>query len=333
MRLLIVAAMTMLAAHTAFSAEVAQADRASVVSAVTKHLESEYVDPTVGRKAAQQLRRRFDAAALKKATTGAAFAEALTRALREETGDGHLKVEFSEAALSEDTKAADEKFSAQEMERYYGAHVNFGVQKAERLEGNVGLLELSVFPPATMGGNTVAAAMQVLAHTDALIIDLRRNGGGGDSVSLVASYLFDDAFDDRKPLSGIYDRPSGVTQQQYTLPYVPGARFGAKKPVFILISKRTFSAAEAFTYDMQALKRATVIGEPSGGGAHPFNYRRIHSHFVLWSVTQKSVNPITGANWQGTGVQPDVVVDPKDALDRAVALIAASRKQQALHRR
>jgi C-terminal processing protease CtpA/Prc len=333
MRLLIVAAMNVLTAHGAFAAEVAQADRATVVSAVTRHLESEYVDLTVGRKAAQQLRRRFDAAALKKATTGVAFAEALTRALREETGDGHLKVEFSEAALSEDSKAADEEFSAQEMERYYGAHLNFGVQKAERLAGNVGLLELSVFPPATMGGNTVAAAMQVLAHTDALIIDLRRNGGGGDSVSLVASYLFDDAFDDRKPLSGIYDRPSGITQQQYTLPYVPGARFGAKKPVFILISKRTFSAAEAFAYDMQALKRATVIGEPSGGGAHPFNYRRIHSHFVLWSVTQKSVNPITGANWQGIGVQPDVVVDPKDALDRAVALIAASGKQQALHRR
>ena len=195
MRLLIVVAMALLAAHAAFAAELAQADRASVVSAVTKHLESEYVDLTVGRKAAQQLLRRFNAR-LKKATSGAEFAEALTRALREETGDGHLKVEFSEAALSEDSKAADEKFSAQEMERYYGAHVNFGVQKAERLEGNVGLLELSVFPPATMGGNTVAAAMQVLAHTDALIIDLRRNGGGGDSVSLVASYLFDDAFDD-----------------------------------------------------------------------------------------------------------------------------------------
>ena len=207
-----------------------QADRASVVAAVTKHLESEYVDLSVGRKAARQLRRRFNAAALKKVETGAEFAEALTRALREETGDGHLKVEFSEAALSEDSKTADAKFSAQEMERYYGAHVNFGVQKAERLEGNVGLLELSVFPPATLGGNTVAAAMQVLAHTDALIIDLRRNGGGGDSVSLVASYLFDDVFDDRKPLSGIYDRPSGVTQQQYTLPYVPGASSARTSP-------------------------------------------------------------------------------------------------------
>lgn len=326
MRLLLIVAMALATTPMARAAEVTQADRASVVAAVVSHLESEYVDLTVGRKAAQQLRRRFNAAALRKAGTGIAFADALTHALREETRDGHLKVEFSEKALSEDAAAADQQFSAQEMQRYYGAHLNFGVRKVERLEGNIGLLELSVFPPASMGGDTVAAAMQVLAHTDALIIDLRRNGGGGDTVSLVASYLFDDVLDGRKPLSGIYDRPSGITQQQYTLPYVPGARFGAKKPVFILISKRTFSAAEAFTYDMQALERATVIGEPSGGGAHPFNYRRIHSHFVLWSVTQKSVNPLTGANWQGTGVQPDVVVDPKDALERAVALIEASKQ-------
>ncbi len=327
MRLAIVAAMAVLTSGPGLAAEVTQADRATVVAAVISHLESEYVDLAVGRKAAKQLRRRFDAAALKQAAASAAFAETLTRALREETGDGHLTVEFSETALSEDAAAADAEFAAQEAERYYGAHLNFGVTKVERLEGNIGLLELSVFPPAAMGGDTVAAAMQVLAHTDALIIDLRHNGGGGDTVSLVASYLFDDVADERKPLSGIYDRPSGVTRQEYTLPYVPGARFGASKPVFILISKRTFSAAEAFAYDMQALKRATVIGEPSGGGAHPFIYRRIAAHFVLWSVTQKSLNPITGTNWQGTGVQPDVVVDPKSALQRAVALAAASKKQ------
>jgi C-terminal processing protease CtpA/Prc len=326
MRLAITTAIALLAADPGFAATVTQADRAAVVGAVTSHLESEYVDPTVGRKAATQLRRRFDAAALEEVGTGAGLAETLTRALREETGDGHLKVEFSATPLSEDTAAADKEFSAQEMQRYYGAHLNFGVRKAERLEDNIGLLELSVFPPAAMGGDTVAAAMQMLAHTDALIIDLRQNGGGGDTVSLVASYLFDDRVDERKPLSGIYDRPSGVTQQQYTLPYVPGARFGGTKPVYILISKRTFSAAEAFTYDMQALERATVIGERSGGGAHPFNYRRIHPHFVLWSVTQKSLNPITGKNWQGTGVQPDVVVDPQNALERALALIEAKSK-------
>jgi C-terminal processing protease CtpA/Prc len=160
--------------------------------------------------------------------------------------------------------------------------------------------------------------MQVIAHTDALIIDLRRNGGGADTVALVASYLFDS----QQPLSGIYHRPTGKTTQNFTLPYVPGAKFGGAKPVYVLTSKRTFSAAEALAYDLQALKRATIVGEPSGGGAHPFTYKRIHPHFVLWSVVEKSVNPITGKNWQGVGVRPDVAVDQAQALDKALALIA-----------
>jgi C-terminal processing protease CtpA/Prc len=247
------------------------------------------------------------------------LAEALMKKLRDVTGDGHLNVEYSEKVLPEG--GADAAFEAQEMERYYGAHENFGVRKAQRLEKNIGLLELSVFPPASMGGDTVAAAMQVIAHTDALIIDLRRNGGGMDTVSLVASYLFDT----KQPLSGIYRRPTGKTEQNFTLDYVPGTKFGATKPVYVLISKRTFSAAEALAYDLQALKRATIIGEPSGGGAHPFSYRRIHPHFVLWSVTEKSLNPITGKNWQGVGVQPDIAIDPAQALDKALELIAKKK--------
>ena len=102
---------------------------------------------------------------------------------------------------------------------------------------------------------------------------------------------------------------------------MPGEKFGADKPVYVLTSKRTFSAAEALAYDLQALKRAVIVGQPSGGGAHPFEYRRIHPHFVLWSVTQKSVNPITQGNWQGTGVQPDVRVAAELALDTAMDLI------------
>jgi C-terminal processing protease CtpA/Prc len=320
----IVPALTLLS-FAAFGAEVTPADRAGIVAAVTAHLESEYVDADAGRKAAQQLRRQFGGNARGGNEDAVAFAKRLTEALRADTGDGHLTVEFSEKALSEDA-AAEEEFSAQEMERYYGAHLNFGVKKVEWLESNVGLLELSVFPPAAMGGSTLAAAMQVLAHTDALIIDLRKNGGGSDTVALLASYLFDEEIDEQKPLSGIYDRPSDTVRQLHTLPYVPGKRFGGSKPVYILISKRTFSAAEAFAYDMQALNRATVIGEPSGGGAHPFTYRRIHPHFVLWSVTQKSLNPLTGKNWQGIGVQPDIRVDAADALQRAIELIAADRK-------
>lgn len=314
-----VAFVALLAIPGAFAAApVTDSDRKQVLDAVIAHLETEYIDPDVGRRAAKELRGKSVQESLKSAGDGTAVAEALRDKLRAATGDGHLNVEYSEKELPSDQAAADAEFSEQEMERYYGVHVNFGVRKAERLENNIGLLDLAVFPPSSMGGDTIAAAMQVVAHTDALIIDLRRNGGGSDTVALVASYLFDK----QQPLSGVYHRPTGKTTQNFTLPYVPGAKFGGTKPVYVLTSKRTFSAAEALAYDLQALKRATIIGEPSGGGAHPFTYKRIHPHFVLWSVVEKSVNPITGKNWQGVGVQPDVMIDQAQALDKALALIA-----------
>jgi len=319
MKLLCMLAATLLTFTAAQAGDLEAADRKAVVDAVIAHLETDYVEPEVGRRGAQRLRRAVAARQLTM-PQGDAFAEQLTKMLRDATGDGHLTVEYSAQVLSDDSQAANSEFTEQEMERYYGAQVNFGVNKAERLDGNIGLLELTVFPPAAMGGGTIAAAMQVIAHTDALIIDLRNNGGGSDTVSLVASYLFDT----QQPLSGIYDRTRDHLQQSYTQSYVPGARFGATKPVFVLISKRTFSAAEALAYDLQALERATIIGQPSGGGAHPFTYRRIHPHFVLWAVTQKSVNPITGKNWQDTGVQPDVLVEPVRAMEKALELIRQS---------
>lgn len=108
--------------------------------------------------------------------------------------------------------------------------------------------------------------------------------------------------------------------------WVPGRRYGAKKPLYILISNKTFSAAEGFAYDLQALGRAVIVGERSGGGAHPFEYRRVHPHFVLSLAEGRSVNPITGGNWQGTGVTPDVPVPPGGALDKALELARATIK-------
>jgi C-terminal processing protease CtpA/Prc len=97
-------------------------------------------------------------------------------------------------------------------------------------------------------------------------------------------------------------------------------------PVYILTSKRTFSAAEAFAYDLQALKRATVVGEPTGGGAHPFQYRRVRPHFVLSLAEARSLNPITKQNWQGVGVQPDVLVPAENAFDKAFELATSAKK-------
>ena len=106
--------------------------------------------------------------------------------------------------------------------------------------------------------------------------------------------------------------------------WVPGRRFGSSKPLYILTSRRTFSAAEAFAYNLQALGRATIVGEVTGGGAHPFEYRRVHPHFAVDLPEGKSVNPITGTNWEGVGVKPDVPVPPDEALSRALELARAA---------
>ena len=291
-------------------------DRAQVVEAVATHLETDYVESeSIGIAAARQFRTDFYGGTFDGIVEGEAFANLLSARLQELTGDGHLTVEFSETAIDEGEEA-QAAFDASQMERWYGAGINYGVQSIERLDGNTGYLDLRVFPPIDMGGDTIAAAMTVLADMDALVIDLRNNGGGiGDTADLIASYLFST---DRRPLTGTYDRPTNTLTQRFTYPMVPGKRFGPDKPVYVLISPKTFSAAEGLAYNLQALGRATIVGEPSGGGAHPFEYVRIHTHFVLWSVTAKSVNPITGRNWQSVGVQPDILVDSDDALERAL---------------
>jgi C-terminal processing protease CtpA/Prc len=197
--------------------------------------------------------------------------------------------------------------------------INFGFEKVERLPGNVGYLDLRGFLPAQLGAETVVAAMNFVANTDALIIDLRRNGGGDPAmVALISSYLFG-----AEPvhLNDLYFRPDNSTHQWWTLPYVPGKRYGEKKEVYVLTSKRTFSAAEEFTYNLKNLKRARIVGETTGGGAHPGGGRRINEHFAIWVPSGRAINPISKTNWEGTGVTPDVEVPADQALK--VAHIAA----------
>jgi C-terminal processing protease CtpA/Prc len=173
-----------------------------------------------------------------------------------------------------------------------------------------------------MAGDVIAAAMTLVAQGDALIIDLRRNGGGMESANLLMSYLLPPGTE----ISGSFDRPTGKRTHTTTAAWVPGRVFGADKPIYILTSKRTFSAAEAVTYDLQAAKRAVVVGEVTGGGANPFEYRRIDAHFALSLPEARSINPITGTNWQDVGVKPDVAVPADQALEIALGLARAAIK-------
>ena len=305
-------------AAAAASLLLSPADQSRIANRTATMLEERYVDPEIGKATARSLRRiRWQGT-----RDGKAFADQLTQLLRTTAKDGHLSVDFSVEPIKAD--GGLDAFAAGEIDRYYGTHINHGFEKVERLEGNIMLLDLRVFPPPAMAGDVMAAAMTLVAQGEALIIDLRRNKGGMETANLLMSYLLPP----RTPLSAIYDRPSNQTKPETAAAWVPGRQFGPDKPLYILTSKRTFSAGEAVAYDLQAVKRAIIVGEVTGGGANPFEFRRIDDHFALSLPEQRSVNPITGTNWQNVGVKPDVPVEADRALETALGLARAAIKDR-----
>jgi len=191
---------------------------------------------------------------------------------------------------------------------------NYGICRAERLDGNVGYLDLHAVADPEEAGPVIAAAMELVSGTDALIIDLRHNGGGSPhGVVFWCSYLFPDA---NTHLNDIFYRPTGETRQFWSLAWVPGPRY-LDRPVYVLTSAQTFSGGEDFCYTLQAQGRAELIGEATGGGAHPTRTVPISATLAISVPFARSVNPVTGTNWEGTGVQPDVAVPAAGAFDVA----------------
>jgi hypothetical protein len=287
-------------------------ERADVIAAVLKELLQSYVYPEKAKDMEAAIRARQKNGEYEAITSAAALARTLTAHLREVSHDKHLHVDYLAGFPGGPGPRAGPPNRDQMAKRL--AARNYGFRKVERLEGNVGYLELDGFLPAEFAAETAAAAMSFLANTDALIIDLRHNGGGDPSmVAFLCSYFFD-----AKPvhLNDLYHRPDDSTHQWWTLPYVPGRRY-LDKEVYLLTSKRTFSAAEEFAYDLQSLKRATIIGETTGGGAHPGKGHRINDHFMMFVPTGRAINPVTKTNWEGTGVKPDVEVPAEKALETA----------------
>jgi hypothetical protein len=200
--------------------------------------------------------------------------------------------------------------------RRIGRLDNFGIRRVERLDGNIGYLDVRRVPVPAFAGPAITAAMELVAGTYALIIDVRRNGGGApEGVVFWCSYLLDE---EPTHLNDIFHAGTGETRQFWALPYVPGTRY-LDRPVYVLTSSRTFSGGEDFCYTLQALGRAEVIGETTGGGAHPTRPFRISSAVHIAVPFARSINPVTGTNWEGTGVVPDIAVPAAEARDVAYA--------------
>jgi len=309
--------------------------KTEVVERLLAELEKGYVFPRVAEDMDFEIRERLKAGAYDKIGESFAFAATLTDHLREISSDKHLSVTYSPEGYpvesNDDREPTAEEFEAMRRE---GAWNNFGFESASRLTGNIGYLDLREFAPPQIAAPTAHAAFGLLANTDALIVDLRGNGGGSpEMVQLLCSYLFGP---ERVHLNDLYFRPSDETREYWTLPELPGPRY-LDKEVFVLTSSYTFSAAEEFTYNLQCLKRATIVGQTTGGGAHPGGRVRLNEHFAVFVPNGRAINPITKTNWEGVGVAPDVECSSDAALPRAHALalerLVAKAKDPAQRRR
>ncbi|HZM78311.1 MAG TPA: S41 family peptidase [Candidatus Limnocylindrales bacterium] len=268
-----------------------------------------YIFPDKAVAAADAIRMRRDAGQYE-GLTEPELAERLNTELFELFADKHLRFHVSDTEMQAVMTEADVVSFWREESRLE----NYGIAKVERLDGNIGYLDIRHLPYASDGGDAIAAAMALVSHTYALIIDLRKNTGGEpDGVTFWNSYLFPD---DKTHLNDVYDGASGQTRQYWSLAHVPGQRY-LGRPVYVLIGEKTFSAGETFCYNLKAQGRATLIGQTTRGGAHPVGVFPLTPTLIITVPNARSVNPVTGTNWEGVGVEPDLKVPTEEAFSVA----------------
>jgi len=280
---------------------------ASVIGSLLEQFDARYVFPDAAARLRGVLEQRLsndDYASIEEPET---FAALLTEQLYEILKDIHVRVYYvpdKRVGPDDDRRKRRDEFLRRS---------NYAFRRVERLSGNIGYLELAAFVDLSEPAKAVVcAAMTFLAHTDALIIDLRKNGGGSpEMVAYLTSYLFTE---EPVHLNSLYWRPTDRTEEFWTHREVLGPRYGIDKPVYVLMSKNTFSGAEEFAYNLKALKKALLVGEVTGGGAHPGEEVSVFGNFYAWISTGRAINPYTNTNWEGIGVTPDVRASPAEAL-------------------
>ena len=297
-----------------------QAQKQAIVDEISTLLNKNYIFAETAKKLEDALRTKLAAGDFANVNEAPAFAQAVSQLLLDVGKDRHIGFAYN-PAMAEDLRrlmgrSEEEAKKVRERQLEEARRDNFGFRKVERLPGNIGYIDFRVFQSPADAGATAVAAMNFLAYCDAVIIDLRQNGGGDPAqIQLISSYFFDEPVH----LNDLYARATDRTENYWTLPYVPGAK-AVGADLYILTSARTFSGAEEFTYNMKNLKRATVIGETTGGGAHPTDTMIVQHDFLLRVPFARAINPVSKTNWEGTGVTPDIAVPAAQAFDRAYAM-------------
>ncbi|NML50669.1 S41 family peptidase [Streptomyces sp. R302] len=286
-----------------------------VVDETVRLLTGHYVFPEVAGQLADLLRRRRAEGAYA-VDDAEELARLVTADLQSVNGDPHLSLKYHADRVPEKRGAAVLESIRRDFDTSMG-----GAPRVELLHGGVAVLELGpMLFPLEWAAEPLTAALTLVSRAQALIVDLRANRGGDpDTVAFVCSHLLDE----RTHLNTMYWRDGERTEQSWSQPHVPGARFGGSKPVYVLTGNHTFSAAEELAYDLQQLGRAVVVGERTRGGAHPREGWTVHPHLEASIPIGRAINPVSGTNWEGTGVQPDISCAAADALDRAHAAALA----------
>lgn len=288
---------------------------ALVIDETVRLLTERYVFPEAAEQIAALLQRRLAEGAYD-VEDAEELSRLVTADLQSVNNDRHLRLKHHAEPVPPKEGAA----TLDAMRRDFDTSLG-GVPRVELLDGGVAVVELApMLFPLEWAAEPLSAALTLASRAEALIVDLRGNRGGDpDTVAFVCGYLLDE----RTHLNTMYWRGGERTEQSWSPPHVPGARFGGTKPLYVLTSDSAFSAAEELAYDLQQLGRAVVVGESTRGGAHPCQGWTVHPHLEATVPFGRAINPVSGTNWEGVGVQPDVPCAAADSLDQAHALALA----------
>lgn len=301
------------------NAQLSTNEKNRTIDSLVKQLNNRYIFPEGAKKIETFIRKKQKSNGYSSFEKGNDFADELTRDLQNLSNDKHLNLYFSpeEMPFNNHLDMMDLPDSLKPYENESLLSKNYGIRKLDVLKGNIGYIDFEFFCGPEYAGQVYTSALNYLAHTEALIIDLRQSNGSmsADAIPLIMSYFFD------KPthITDLYWRKGNVTNQYWTYATVPGPKY-LNKPIYVLTSGKTFSGAEGFAYDLKNLKRATIIGETTGGGANGGGSVTLTPHFGVFIPIGRAINPITKTNWEGVGVIPDTIISPRLALYKAQKL-------------
>ena len=309
--------------------DIDSAEKQIVINKICDVVTSEYVFPDIAEKCVNALKGKLSHDEYKRINNPREFAIRVAADLQALSNDKHFRVRvlFGDGTQPEKKNTPEDDFINKVKDNHFLKRGNYGFMNVRWFKGNIGYLDLRAFTAADIASEKAVTVMKFLSDMDAIIIDFRNavRGGSPEMVALLCSYFLE------KPtlFNTFYNRKEGSTTEEWTLAKIDGERM-PDVPLYILTNKDVFSACEAFTYSLQALKRAIVIGEPTKGGAHLTRDVILNDRFILTIPFARAINPITGTNWEGSGVKPDISVKSSKALDIALELAEKSAEE---HRR